>query len=231
MKAIAFLLVAAIAGLAGETPDPSQIMARVVERDRERQEALGTYSYTSTYVLRNKDRHAEMVLRWVRHSDGAKEFVILSEQGDGGVRKHVFHKLLDAEVEASEPEQQARARINPDNYSFQLVGAEDLDGHKTFVIALEPKTPNKFSTRGRIWVDACDFAIVRVEGSPAHKVSFWTKDVSFVQTFQKSGGWWLPATNNSVTDARLFGLADLKIEYSHYDFANPQAPSAEVAAR
>jgi hypothetical protein len=72
-------------------------------------------------------------------------------------------------------------------------------------------------------VDACDYAVIRVEGTPAHKVSFWTKNVNFVQTFQRNGSRWVPASNHSLTEARLFGLADLTIEYSDYEFAR-QAP-------
>jgi outer membrane lipoprotein-sorting protein len=231
MKAIAVLLFSAVAALAAEVPDPDQVIAQVAARDRDRQAAVGGYSYTSTYVLQNKDRHAEMVVRWTRHSDGAKEFVVVSEEGDGGVRKHVFHRLLQAEVEASRPEQQAQTRITADNYSFQFAGSEVLEGRPAFIFDLEPKTQNKYLTRGRIWVDTSDFAIVRVEGAPARKVSFWTKDVNFVQIFQKNGDWWLPASNHSLTDARLFGLADLTIQYSDYQFAKAFPASAEIASR
>lgn len=62
-------------------------------------------------------------------------------------------------------------------------------------------------------------------------MSFWTKNVNFVQTFEKDGPWWVPAYNNSLTDARLFGLAELTIEYSDYDFAKPAVAGAEVALR
>jgi len=217
MKTIAAFIFSTVAALA-DLPTADEVIANVMERDQARQASIGAYSVTSKYVLQNKNRHAEMVVRWTRQADGVKEFVVLSEQGDGGVRSHVFHRLLEAEVEASRPEQQAHTRITPDNYSFLLAGTEKIEGHEAFVIELEPKTQNKYLTRGRIWVDTCDFAVVRVEGAPAHKVSFWTKDVNFVQTFEKNGDWWMPTSNHSLTDARLFGLADLTIEYSDYEF-------------
>ncbi len=231
MKTIAALICSAVAALAADSPTADEVIAQVIERDHARQASIGAYSVTSKYVLQNKGRHAEMVVRWTRQANGVKEFVIISEQGDGGVRNHVFHRLLEAEVEASRPEQQAETRITPDNYSFRLAGTEKVEGHEAFVIELEPKTQNKYLTRGRIWVDTCDFAVVRVEGAPAHKVSFWTKDVNFVQTFEKNGAWWVPASNHSLTDARLFGLADLTIEYSDYEFAKPSLTPTEVAVR
>lgn len=231
MKSIAMFVGSMVALLGSELPSTDQIAARIMEQDRDRQTAIGAYSYTSTYVLQNKDRHAEMVVRWTRHADGVKEFVIVSEQGDGGVRKHVFHRLLQAEVEASAPEQQAQTRIASENYDFEYSGIEKVAGRDAFVIDIEPKSESKYLTRGRIWVDACDYAVVRVEGAPAHKVSFWTKSVNFVQTFEKNGPWWLPASNHSLTDARLFGLADLTIEYSDYQFEQPTPAGGILAAR
>jgi hypothetical protein len=229
MKTIAALICSAVAALAADSPTADEVIAQVMEQDHARQASIGAYSVTSKYVLQNKDRHAEMVVRWRRQADGVKEFAILSEQGDGGVRKHVFHRLLEAEAEASQPEQQAHTRITPDNYSFRLAGTEKVEGHEAFVIELEPKTQNKYLTRGRIWVDACDYAVMRVQGAPAHKVSFWTKDVNFLQTFEKNGAWWVPASNHSLTDARLFGLADLTIEYSDYEFAKQAPTGTELA--
>ncbi len=40
---------------------------------------------------------------------------------------------------------------------------------------VEPQTNNKLLFRGRIWVDAEDFAVVRIEAVPAKNPSFWTK--------------------------------------------------------
>lgn len=229
MKIITALLCSAVAGLAGGGPTGDEIMARVLEADHARQSNIGAYSVTSKYVLQNKDRHAEMVVRWTRQANGIKDYVVLSEGGDRGVRKHVFYRLLEAEVEASQPGQRARARITPDNYSFALRSTEKIEGNETYVIDLEPKTENKYLTRGRIWVDGCDYSVVRMEGAPAHKVSFWTKDVNFVQTFEKNGSQWVAASNHSLTNARLFGLVDLTIEYSEYEFSKAEPVQAELA--
>jgi hypothetical protein len=205
------------------------MVAKMMECDRARQMEIGSYSFASDYVLQNKDRHAKMVVRWTRHADGVKEFAVISESGDGGVRKHVFHRLLQAEVEASRPEQQAQTRITLDNYSFELTGIETVNGREAFVLDLEPRNQSKYLTRGRIWVDASDYVVIRVEGAPAHKVSFWTKNVSFLQTFEKDGRWWVPASNHSMTDARIFGLANLTINYFDYQFAKPAVAGTEVA--
>ena len=121
--------------------------------------------------------------------------------------------------------------MTPANYSFELTGKETVNGREAYVLALTPKTDAKFLTRGRIWIDARDYAVIQIEGSPARNVSFWTKSVSFVQTFEKSGDFWFVASNRSLTDAKIFGLAELTIQYFDYNFAAGSARAAEVASR
>jgi hypothetical protein len=187
----------------------------MIDRDRERQAALEGYTARRHYVLENERYHkrAEMLVRMKCVKDGSKEFEIVSSAGWGGVRKHVFPKLLSAETDASQPGSHERSRIIPENYSFEMLGAESVNQRQAYVIAVTPKTANKYLMQGKIWVDAEEFAIVRIEGQPAKNPSFWIKRVRFVHTYSKQGPFWLPLSDNSVTDARIFGATELKIEY------------------
>ena len=96
-----------------------------------------------------------------------------------------------------------------------------------YVIAIEPRIPNKYLTRGRIWVDADEFAIVRVEGKPAKNPSFWTKSVHFVHDYDKSGSFRFPVSDRSVTDVRIFGATEMTIEYFDY-MPNGSPPQPDV---
>jgi hypothetical protein len=71
--------------------------------------------------------------------------------------------------------------------------------------------------RGKIWVDGTDFAITRIEGQPAVNPSFWTLRTDFKRSYLKVGDFWLPESNESQTKVRIFGTADLCIEYSNYE--------------
>ena len=225
-KILSVMVSASLTAFAGEFTT-ADVVAKLVEQDQLRQSQMGTYSVMCRYRLENKSRRAEMLVRWTRFVDGQKQYEILSESGDGGVRSHVFHKLLAAEADASKPNQRERTRISPDNYNFTLVGEETILGREAYVLELEPKIEAKYLTRGRIWVDASDYAVVQIEGAPSHNVSFWTKKVDFVQTFQKSGQFWLAASNHSVTDARLFGTAELTLEYFNYELDGAAPKLAE----
>jgi outer membrane lipoprotein-sorting protein len=219
MKTPLMMLLSGLTLLAGQAATTDEIVARMMEHDQARQSSQGAYTWTSHYVLDNKDRHAEMMVRWTRQPDGTKRYELVYERGDGSVRDYVFHKLLESEVEASQPAFQYRNRLNTMNYSFVLTGSEEIHGRLAYVLEIQPKTDSKYLTKGRIWVDATDYAVIQADGSPSKKPSFWTNSVSFVQTYEKNGDYWMAASNRSVTDAKLFGKADLVITHSGYKFS------------
>ena len=103
------------------------------------------------------------------------------------------------------------------------------------MLEAEPKTKNKFLFRGKIWVDGTDFAITRVEGQPAVNPSWWTLRTDFKRSYQKVGEFWLPEINESQTKVRIFGTADLCIEYGQYEVTrggalNTAAPPEKPAS-
>jgi hypothetical protein len=205
-------------------PTADEVIARMIARDSERQAALHGYSAIRRYVLENRNHHkrAEMLVQMTCKEDGSKQFEVVSEDGWGGARKHVFPRLLEAEAEAAQPDLRERSRIIPENYTFEMLGTEDVRGRQAYVIAIEPKTPNKYLARGRIFVDADEYAIVRVEGKPAKNPSFWVKSVHFVHDYDKSGSFWFPVSDRSVTDVRVFGATEMTIEY--FDYAPNTSP-------
>jgi hypothetical protein len=97
-----------------------------------------------------------------------------------------------------------------------MIEATSVDGRMAYGIEVIPKRQDKSLFRGRIWVDAEDYALARVEGEPAKNPSFWTRNVYFVQQYQKKGPFWFPVMTTSVTDARMFGATDVNIRYFDY---------------
>jgi hypothetical protein len=195
-----------------------EVVAKMMERDNQRQAALRGYTASRRYVLENSRHHkrAEMLVAVTCLDNGSKQFQTVSATGWGAARSHVFPRLLESESEASLPGVRDRSRITPENYSFEIVGNESINQRPAYVIAIAPKTQNKYLIRGKIWVDLDEFAIVRIEGQPAKSPSFWIKSVHFVHTYQKSGSLWLPASDRSVTDVRILGATELTIEYFGY---------------
>ena len=220
-------LAVAASDSAPQLASADDVVAKMMERDHDRQATLAGYRADRRYSLRNEryHKHAEMVVRMTCSKDGSKQFDMVSSAGSAGIRKHVFPHLLSAEAEASKPDLRERSRITPNNYSFKMAGTDRLNGRPTYVIAIVPKTPNKYLVEGKIWVDADEYAIVRLEGQPAKNPSFWVKSVHFVHTYAKQGPFWFPFSDESVTDVRVFGPTNLKIEYYCY---SPNATAAAV---
>ena len=226
---LSFLLpsIAMAADSSLQLPTGDEVVAKMMARDNERQAVLYGYTASRRYVLENQRHHkrAEMLVRMTCLRDGSKRFETISETGWGGARNHVFPRLLEAETEASRPDLRERSRLIPENYVFEMVGTEYVDDRRAYVIAIAPKTPNKYLMQARIWIDADEYAIVRIEGKPAKNPSFWTKSVHFVHKYEKRGLFWFPVSDRSVTDVRIFGSTEVTIEY--FDYApNTSALSA-----
>src|SRR5215469_5398298 len=196
-----------------------EVMQRVVQMNEQRASALETYTSVRTYHLEChglSHKTADMVVRAEYEAPNKKVFTIVSESGSGTVRSHVFKKLLEAEQESGREENQERSAISPQNYTFQLTDYQKIDGNEFYAFEARPLTKNKFLFRGRIWVDAKDFAIAEVEGEPAVNPSWWTLKTDFKRSYQKIGSLWLPESNDSETKVRIFGTAVLTIKYREY---------------
>lgn len=196
-----------------------EVIQRVIEKNDARSKALESYSSLRMYHLEChclSHKKADMVVRTNYQAPNKKEFTIVSESGSGTVRNRVFKKLLEAEQESMREENQQRTALTPENYTFQMLDYQKTDTAELYLLDATPRTKNKFLFRGRIWVDANDFAITRVEGQPAVNPSWWTLRTDFKRNYQKIGDFWLPQSNESETKVRVFGTAVLTIEYGDY---------------
>lgn len=206
-----------------------QVVNKLVQRNLERAHALAAYQGTRIYRLEYHgfpgSRNAEMIVDVKYRAPGTKEFNIRSEKGSHLVIDRVFQKLLQSEKEALTEENQARVALNNDNYRFALTGYESMPTGPCYVLDVEPLTKNKLLYRGRIWVDAEDFAVVRIEAAPAKNPSFWTKETKIEQLYAKTGEFWLPLSNRSSSTIRLGGHAYLTIDYQNYEIMSATAPS------
>jgi hypothetical protein len=216
----ACLLLVLVATAAAQEPLPTttDVVAQMLERDNARQAALHGYTAARRYVLENPkhNKRAEMLVTVRVLENGSKQFQTVWASGWAIARNHVFPGLLKGESESSLPEVREQSRITSANYNFEITGRESIDQRPVYVLEIAPKTQNKYLVKGKIWVDAEEYAIVRIEGKPARNPSFWTKSVRFIHTYQKNGDAWLPALDYSVTDARIVGTTGLTIEYFDY---------------
>jgi len=197
-----------------------QVASKLQERNAQRAAALDQFNGTRVYRMQYRgfpsDRDAEMVVNVTYHAPNSKQFSVVSQTGSKFIIDHVFKKLLEGEQEAANEENHRNSALSTDNYDFTCAGYEATPDGAQYVLNLLPKTKNKFLYRGKIWVDAKDFAVVRIEGEPAKNPSFWIKKTEVKHKYSKVNDFWLPAENHTESVIRLGGRAILSIEYKDY---------------
>ena len=197
-----------------------QVVANLEARNAQRTTALTEFQGDRVYRMQYRgfpgNRDAEMLVRVTFHAPNDKEFKIISESGSHFIIDHVFNKLIESEEEFSRTDNRQQNSLTRANYDFELAGFEDSPEGGTYILNLLPKTKNKFLYRGKIWVDAKDFAVTRIEGEPAKNPSMWIKKTSIAHRYTKVDGFWLPAENHTESQIRLGGTATLSIEYQNY---------------
>jgi hypothetical protein len=204
------------------TPVPAslplaQILALMEHHDQIQREGLKHYRALRHYHveyrgLANLEAGMEVEINF--DATSGKSFRIVSQSGSKILGEKVLKRAMDSEKEASEDG--GATALTPANYRFQLQGSENLDGRPAYMLSVEPLKESKFLYRGKIWVDATDFAIVKVEATPAKNPSFWISRTVIRYTNAKTGNFWLPQRSRSETRVRIGGTAVLTIDYGAY---------------
>jgi hypothetical protein len=204
----------------------TQIVAEMQQRERMRSEQLKHFTAVRHYQVDYKgfgiDLGAKMEVEVSYDAPSAKSFRILSQSGSKILLDKVLKRLLETEKAAS-GDRQATA-LTPENYKFTLERQETVEGRPAYVLAVEPLTGNKLLYRGKIWVDAADFAVVKIDAEPARNPSAWIAKTEIQHTYAQTGAFWLPKQNRSESKMRIGGTAVLTIDYGTYQIeADPAA--------
>lgn len=205
-----------------------QIVERMQQHEANQSRKIKHYEAVRKYQVQYKGfgSHiaAKMDVDLNYDSDTGKSFQILSQSGSKLLCDKVLKRAVESEEEASKDK--ASIALNEANYSFQLTGTELLAGRSTYILNVEPLRKSKFLYRGKVWVDAGEFAVVKIDVEPAQNPSFWITSTQIESVNAKSGGVWLPERNRSESKIRVGGTAVLTIDYGTYHVTLTAAPEA-----
>ena len=195
-----------------------EILRELLQHNDMRNAELKQYSAIRTYEVINPSGklYARQVVRLDYRAPDTKMFMTTFEEGSGLVRHMVFKRLIESETDAAAGKEHHDSSITPANYSFELLGEEQAGPYYCFVIQATPKRQDKYLFEGTIWIDAQDFAIVKISGHPAKRPSFWIERADFVRQYQKIGQFWLPLKDETVVHVRLKGVKILMIDHGDY---------------
>jgi hypothetical protein len=145
-----------------------------------------------------------------------KTFAIKSEDGSGLIRRLALNPLIASEIEASSGKQHRDSSITPANYDLLPIGEQQIGSYYCYLAEVIPKRRDKYLFEGKVWIDVQDHAIVRIEGHPAKRPSFWIEQADFVREYQKIEGFWFPKKDETLVHVRLYGTKILTIDHADY---------------
>jgi hypothetical protein len=164
---------------------------------------------------------SRLVVLTTFHQPDSHESKVIEQEGSKFIRERVFDKILEAEKEIKSKNVKAETDILPENYDFMLVGMDDIQGRKCYHLTILPKRKSKYLLNGSIWVDAKNYGIARIHGSPSKRPSLWTLKTEVDRRYKPIGNFWLTDRIDSTSDLLVAGHSTLSIEYS-YENVQPE---------
>ena len=197
---------------------PEQIFAELVRRNELRNAALRSYTVERSYAVTDPKGkvHAQKTVRLDYRAPDTKSFATISEKGSAVVRRLVLNRLMESETEAASGKSHRDSTINTANYTFTLLGEQDLGANHCYVVQATPTRSDKYLFDGKVWIDAQDYAVVQIVGHPAKKLSMWVDKADFVRRYQKIGEFWLPLKDETSVHVRFYGSKILTIDHERY---------------
>lgn len=156
-----------------------------------------------------------------------KTFDILETRGSGRGTSVVKH-ILENESELSKDV--SRNEISRKNYDFSLLGESVVDGRRAYIVGLSPRRDDHTLLRGRVYVDAENFHILRTEGQPAKSPSWWLRSSYIVLRYAEVEGLWLPIATEGTGEVRMFGRFMLNSEKVSLQVGNQVAAARNFSS-
>jgi Outer membrane lipoprotein-sorting protein len=222
ISAFLFLILGIFAAAQESRPTPNTdiIVGRMMAVRQGNKAQVRSYTVKRDYQLLDKQEQprAQVIATITYRPPNDKQYNI--ESSSGGIGGKVLRDILQKETEPNKDAQ--RKELSPENYDFQLVGKEAIDGRNCYVLSISPRRDEKDMIRGKIWVDAENYNIHRIEGKTVKSPSWWIRDLYVLMTFASVDGMWLHTFTHAVADVRFKGkyvMESRDVEYG------PIAPS------
>ena len=215
------LLATVAVAQAGATPDTHTIVDRMVRTLQENKAKVRPFTVKRDYQLLDKQdqQKAQVVANITVLPPDSKQYNI--ERSSGGMGEKVLRDVLSKETESSGDAQ--RKELSLQNYDFQLLGEETLDGQRCFLLSMNPRREEKDLLRGKLWVDAETYNVRRVEGTPAKNPSWWLHNLHILMSFAEVDGMWLRTFTHAVADVRFKGKYVMESRDLEYRFTRQTA--------
>jgi hypothetical protein len=222
-----------------DAPSVDGILDRMKAHDEWQQRYLIEYRVQRKFYAANLrfKEDATLEIRTTFHRPDTLDSQVVRAEGSKFIRERVFDKILEAENETRSTLAREQNDIGSANYRFGYLGQQDCGGRKCYRLGITPRRKDKYLIEGQIWIDAEDWGIVRVQGSPAKRPSFWTRQTQIDRRFKRIEAMWLDDSLESTSEILIAGRSILKIQYSYEaiqtdpQYVSPVSSASVAAAR
>ena len=210
------------AAFAQQPADLATVIHGVDGSVKNRIDRLAGYTVTEHYaVFRGKDEShpaAEMLVKTTYRKETGKSYEIVSQSGSSIWRNEVLGTLLDNEKRMSQPGNVETALINSTNYEMTLDAnaREQFNGRDCLVIDITPRHSSQYLFKGKIWVDAQDFAIIQLKGTASKSAFFLASAANVTRQYDKMSGLPMATHAQAISGSSLLGQTIVKIDYTNY---------------
>ena len=203
----ALLWLAVVVSAAAQVAPPplDAVLARMTLARAVNQTLLKPYVVTRLYVLVGKNegnKKSEVTAEVSFVPPHSKRYSIKGTEGSG-LGERIVRRMLDGETQIVKD--YGATDFTTANYDFQMVGEQEFNGKRCYVIGLDPKRRDKTLLRGNIWIDTETYRIHRMEATPAKSPSWWLRDVRVAFSYDSVDGMWLQTSSEFSTNVRIFG--------------------------
>lgn len=141
-------------------------------------------------------------------------FQVIAEDGSAMIRQRVLIPALEAEQKAMKGASAQHMALTRDNYDFLTI-SDDSDN--LMKVDIKPRHKHAMLINGAVFLAGDTADLVRIEGEPSERPSFWTRHVRIVREYARVLGVRVPIAMRSTADVLVAGASSFNMTYRYTD--------------
>lgn len=239
------IYLAAAASISGQmhsaVPTSDKIIAQMSQAQAANRALVLSYTVTRDYKLfegQNPNPPKSHVVADITVVPPDSKTYNIENAAGSALAERIVRKALDGEVAFAKDS--LATDITRENYDFVLVGQNELNGQRCYLLELIPRRKSKDLLRGTLWVDAETYLPRRVEGEPAKNPSWWLTNVRISLVYGYVGPMWVQTSSTATANVRILGPSSMAWEDVSYQLSDLTSgaslaqiviPAGEVGAK
>jgi len=206
-----------------ETPTKSdtEIIQGIDAAVQKRLDAIARYTVQEQYnIYRNGETNpsAQETIQTTYVRSVGKDYHPVAQSGSSLLRSTVLDRVLAGEKEINLPANREAALITSRNYEFiPQRGIVQRSGKTCILVDLHPNRKSTHLFAGKLWIDATDYSIVHIEGTPSASPSFFAGKTTVSRDYAKVNGYAMATHAEARSHSSLLGDTLLTIDYTSYN--------------